>query len=88
VVTTSGVSGLINADGSTAFTLPEHVGASGVVTLPQREGVTPATWLGGWIELAVVLMAALGLGAALAYGRMARDVPDTGEENGRPGSLA
>jgi len=88
VVTTSGVSGLIAADGAVSFTLPERLGASGVVTLPQREGLTPASRLGGWLELVVVMMAALGLVASLAYGRMARDVPDTGEENGRLGSLA
>ena len=81
VVTTSGVSGLINADGTIAFTLPEHVGASGVVTLPQRDGVTPAALIGGWLELAVVLLAALGLAASLACGRMARCAPETGEDN-------
>ncbi|MGV8907512.1 MAG: apolipoprotein N-acyltransferase [Propionicimonas sp.] len=81
VVTTSGVSGLINADGTTAFTLPEHVGASGVVTLPQRNGVTPAALLGGWLELAVVLLAALGLAASLACGRMTWWPPETGEDN-------
>jgi apolipoprotein N-acyltransferase len=81
VVTTSGVSGLINADGTVAFTLPEHVGASGVVTLPQRTGVTPAALFGGWVELALVLLAALGLAASLACGRMGRCAPETGEDN-------
>ena len=89
VVTTSGVSGLVNADGTVAFTLPDHVGASGVVTLPQRNGVTPAALLAGWLELAVVLLSVLGLGASLAYGRMARNAPPgTGEENDRPGTIA
>lgn len=88
VVTTSGVSGLINADGSVAFTGPEHVGASGVVTLPERTGLTPATWLAPALELAIVVLSLLGLGLALAWGRMGRSAPSPGEENGRLGSVA
>jgi apolipoprotein N-acyltransferase len=70
VVTTSGVSGLINADGSIAFTLPDHVGASGVVTVPQRTGVTPAALLATWLELGISLAALLWLAGTLLYGRM------------------
>ena len=73
VVTTSGVSGLINADGSVAFTAPDHVGSSGVVTLPERSGLTPATWLASPLELAITILAALGLVASLRYGRMDAD---------------
>ncbi len=76
VVTTSGVSGLINADGTVAFTAPEHVGASGVVTLPQRNGVTPATWLATWLELAISLGALVWLAATLSYGRMKPKAPE------------
>jgi apolipoprotein N-acyltransferase len=71
VTTTSGVSGLINADGSVAFTAPDHVGASGVVTLPERSGATPAVWLASPLELAVVILTLGGLAACLPWGRMA-----------------
>jgi apolipoprotein N-acyltransferase len=88
VVTTSGVSGLIDADGSVAFTAPEHDGASGVVTLTERSGLTPATWLASPLELALTTLTLLGLVACLWYGRMGRSGPRTGEENGRLGSVA
>ncbi len=73
VTTTSGVSGLIDADGSVRFTLPDHVGASGVVALPERSGLTPATWLASPLELTVTVLAGLGLIASLAYGRMGHE---------------
>ncbi len=76
VVTTSGVSGLINADGSVAFTAPEHVGASGVVTLPQRTGLTPATWLATWLELGISLAAFVWLAGTHLYGRMKPKAPE------------
>ena len=67
VVTTSGVSGLIRADGSVAFSVPDYTAASGVTTLPLRTGVTPATWLSPTIELAVVVASLAGLiGVGLA----------------------
>lgn len=88
VVTTSGVSGLIGADGTVEFTGPEHVGASGVVTMPDRDGLTPATWLASPVELGIVALTGLGLGLALAWGRMGRSATATGEENGRLGSVA
>ena len=76
VVTTSGVSGLIDADGSVAFTAPEHVGASGVVTLPQRTGLTPATWLATWLELGISLAALVWLAGTHLYGRMKPKAPE------------
>lgn len=85
VVTTSGVSGLINPDGSVAFTEPDHVSASGVVELPTREGVTPAAWGASWIELTITLLAVVGLGLSLRYGRMDVEVTQLGEANGLPG---
>lgn len=45
VVTTSGISGLIRPDGSVAVYVGEHVAASGVVPMPLRDNITPATWL-------------------------------------------
>jgi apolipoprotein N-acyltransferase len=71
VVTTSGVSGLIEADGSVRFTLPDHVGASGVVSLPERSGLTPAASWGGAIELGLVVLTLVGLVAAAIWGTMA-----------------
>lgn len=76
VVTTSGVSGLINPDGTIAFTAPDHVGASGVVTLPQRTGLTPATWLASWLELAISLAALVWLAGTISYGRMKQQAPE------------
>jgi len=81
VVTTSGVSGLIEPDGSVSFTAPEHDGASGVVTLPERSGATPATWLASPLELAITVLAGLGLVASLAWGRMNRSASATGAKN-------
>ncbi len=57
VVTTSGVSGLIRADGSVDFSVSEHGAASGVVELPLRGGVTPAVAVAPILELAGVLLA-------------------------------
>ncbi len=79
VVTTSGVSGLIRADGTVEFTAPEHVGAAGVVELPERTGLTPATWLAPGLELAVVLLALAGLGLSVRYGRMGGSAPRAGD---------
>ena len=67
VVTTSGISGLIRPDGSVAVYVGEHVAASGVVPLPLRDNITPATWLSplfdgvasGATGLAVLAAAAL-----------------------------
>ena len=57
VVTTSGVSGLIRADGSVAFSVSDHGAASGVVELPLRDGVTPAVAVAPTLEFAGVLLA-------------------------------
>ena len=62
VVTTSGVSGLIRADGSVAERYPEKDPYSGVVTLPLRDNVTPATLLSGPVD---AFVSAVGLGALL-----------------------
>jgi len=67
---------LIDADGRIAFTAPEHVGASGVVTLPQRTGLTPATWLATWLELGISLAALVWLAGTVSYGRMKPKAPE------------
>lgn len=82
VVTTSGVSGLINADGQTVFTAPDHVGASGVVALPVREGITPAARIAGWLEAIWCLLAAAGLIGTAVYGRMGRAQQRSEVKNG------
>jgi apolipoprotein N-acyltransferase len=71
VVTTSGVSGLIRPDGSVDFQTTDRVSASGVVTLPQRSGLTPAASWGGAIELGLVILTLAGLVVCLPWGRMA-----------------
>ncbi len=68
VVTTTGISGLIRADGSIAFTLPEHQAASGVVDLPTRHALTPVVTLGPIVEGGLALATLIGL-LALAFAR-------------------
>ena len=55
VVTTSGVSGLIRADGSVEFSVSEPGAASGVLELPLRQGLTPAVTVAPLLELAALL---------------------------------
>ena len=69
VVTTSGVSGLIRADGSVAFSVSDHGAASGVVELPLREGVTAAVDVAPILELAAVLAALALAGWGAISGR-------------------
>ena len=71
VVTTSGVSGLIRADGSVDFSTTDHTSASGVVTLPERSGLTPAAAWGAVIEAALVVATLAGLAGVVICGRMA-----------------
>lgn len=66
VVTTSGVSGLIRADGSVDFRIDTPSGASGVVELPRRTGLTPAVQVAPLLELALVLATVLLVGVGLA----------------------
>lgn len=65
VVTTSGVSGLIGADGRVEFSVAEPEAASGVVELPHRQGATPAVWVAPVLEvigvLATLLLAGWGV---------------------------
>lgn len=82
VTTTSGVSGLIAADGAVVFRTTDHTSASGVVSLPLRESVTPAMRFGGWIEGALVLVAIGGLIASLVYGRMSTSPKQSGAAHG------
>ncbi len=79
VVTTSGVSGLIEPDGTVAFSVPDYTSASGVVDLPLRSGVTVATWLAPVLELSITLLALFGLGFVLWYGRMDKRLPRPGD---------
>ena len=58
VATTNGVSGLIDAQGRTAFRTEEFTAASTVVAMPLRSQITPAIRLAPWIDR---LLAAAGL---------------------------
>lgn len=85
VVTTSGVSGLINADGSIAFAVGDHASASGVVTLPERDGATPAIWVSGWLEALTLAGLLLGLGWLVLSGRMNSSRTRSGDEDASSG---
>jgi apolipoprotein N-acyltransferase len=82
VVTTSGVSGLIEPDGSVRFQTSDHTAASGVVTLPQRQNLTFAAGYGWLVELAVVIAGLVGLAAGRFYGRMRRHTNESGAPHG------
>jgi len=82
VVTTSGISGLINPDGSVSFQTTDHQSASGVVTVPVRSGQTPAVIYGGMLELCMVVLGLAGLGASVFYGRMSKSETDSGADHG------
>lgn len=86
VVTTSGVSGLIEPDGSVAFAVGDHSSASGVVSLPVRTGVTPAAWLSGWVEAVAIAGLVLGLGYLLISGRMNSSRTRSGDEDAGSGN--
>lgn len=65
VVTTSGISGLIDDHGRVVFTGPNHVGASGVVSLSRTTEKSPFL-RGGWLVeylLAAAALVALGVAA-------------------------
>ena len=73
VVTTSGVSGLIRADGGVEFSVSDPGAASGVVELPLRQGVTPAVGVAPTLEgLAVVAALVLAGWGALGGRRRFR----------------
>ena len=72
VVTTSGVSGLIRADGGVEFSVSDPGAASGVVELPLREGLTPATSVAPVVEFAAVLAVLLLAGAGPVVDRRRR----------------
>ncbi len=86
VVTTSGVSGLIEPDGAVAFSVRDHSSASGVVSLAERDGVTPATWLAGWVEGGTIAGLLLGLGYLVISGRMKSRHTRSGAEDATPGN--
>lgn len=75
VVTTSGLSGLIEADGSVAFVLPEHQPASGVVAMPRRHTITPAVQVSGPLETLLCLGFVVALAWRLVAGSRRRSQP-------------
>lgn len=73
VVTTSGMSGVIDPYGKVMAQDAGPGPANGVVSMPRRTGATPATWLAGGIEWTVSSAAMLWLsGLALAAAGSAR----------------
>lgn len=71
VVTTSGVSGLIDERGRVTFQAPEHVPASGVVSLTRTTALSPEVRAGWLLEYAVTALAIVCLGAAVVGRRRA-----------------
>lgn len=71
VVTTSGQSGLIGTRGELAHLVPSDVSASGVITMPRRDALTPYV-RGGWLADPIIAsLAALALVLAEGRRRMA-----------------
>ncbi len=68
VVTTSGVSGLIDASGSVSWRVGDPGAASGVVRLPLRSGLTPAVWLAPAAEALLALAAGVWVALLLSRG--------------------
>jgi apolipoprotein N-acyltransferase len=58
VVTTSGISGHINAQGQVLSKVSEPGESHGVVAMPARPGSTPAVWLAPLLELAITALSA------------------------------
>ncbi len=79
VAATSGISAVINTDGSLAWQTPQFTAASTVAEVPQRQGITPAMQLGGFVELA-----AAGLLAVILIAGRRRHAPASGERGPAP----
>ncbi len=71
VVTTSGVTGLIDEHGRVTMQAPDRVGASGVVTLDRTTARTPLL-LGGWVAEYVLAAAGLAAAALAGFGAVRR----------------
>lgn len=82
VTTTSGVSGLIGPDGRVVFQTTDHAAASGVVSLPLRDNITPAMRIGGFLEATIVLAGIAGLVVVIVYGRMSSSSKQSGATHG------
>lgn len=75
VAATSGISAVIAPDGSLTETIAEGQAGWRVLDVPLRGEVTPATSNGHFVEIALVLIAALSVAAAIVRERRTR--PDT-----------
>ncbi|MBK8460472.1 MAG: apolipoprotein N-acyltransferase [Micropruina sp.] len=75
VVTTTGTSGLINPDGSVVFTAPEAQPVSGVLDLPLRDNVTPATWLAPILDAGLPVITLVALAGTLTTARRRSPTP-------------
>ncbi|MFF2392010.1 apolipoprotein N-acyltransferase [Nocardia sp. NPDC058114] len=71
VSATTGVSGIITADGVLRQHTEQVVPAALVAQLPLRDTTTVATRIGGWPELASVILTAIGVGLLLLRRRRA-----------------
>jgi apolipoprotein N-acyltransferase len=82
VVTTSGVSGLINADGSIGYSISDPGPASGVEVLPLRQGMTLAVSVAPVLEGLGVLAALLMVGWGAVGSRRRSVLVDADWHNG------
>lgn len=75
VVTTSGISGRIDPQGTVEWSVADHQSASGVETLPLAQPTTPAMALGKYPEWFLVGLAMVGLVGAAVRRQRADRVP-------------
>jgi len=85
VVTTSGVSGMIQSDGSVSLRVGDYVSASGVVTLPERTGVTPACVTSLWVDLVALVVVLAAIGQRAVSSRMKSSRTRSGDEDAGSG---
>lgn len=65
VATTNSLSGLVHPDGSVTGATTEGRAEARTFTVPRRDGLTPALWLGPALELAAAIASLLVVGIAL-----------------------
>jgi apolipoprotein N-acyltransferase len=87
VATTNSVSGYIDRDGRVITRTDEFTAASTVVSMPIRAALTPAMYVGGWVDRGLALLAVAGCILGLVAGRrrnpsarLTDDLPSSSQE--------
>ncbi len=86
VATTNALSGYIEADGTVVYETRQRTPASTSVRMPVREGLTPAMSYGAGIELALVVVAVVGIILAAWRNRPRRVRASAVRQNGAKAS--